>query len=368
MMVEFSQIIVRLLGPKEGSLVVTRANALPCQLSASVLFEFDDPATARSASFESSVSNASADAGKHAGMGDAGWVKIRIALATNNTPADPDEFASFIDGLESRRFDTVWLSDTPMAPVIEPKLALAVAGARTTRLKLGTNVVVPGQNPLLLAKELAHLDRLTSGRLLLAFMPGIGSPRERAALGVTGIDRTKRVQRTIELCRAWWAGEAVTDQLGDWTYDAITVGPPPVQDPLEIWLGGNGPRALQLTGTHSDGWLGSRATPAEAQSHMATIQAAAAEAGRFIDHDHFGISIPYSRVAVDDRVVARLLEKTDAAQADILPVGADELTALLQRHLDAGLSKFVLRPMSTPEGWDSELDWLAEHAMPFQNS
>ena len=314
-----------------------------------------------------SARNGSLDEANIGGMGDACCVKIRIAVATNNTPADPDEFASFIDGLEARRFDTVWLSDTPMAPVIEPKLALAIAGARTTRLKLGTNVVVAGRNPMLLAKELAHLDRLTNGRLLLAFMPGIGSPKERAALGTTGIDRTNRVARTIELCRAWWAGEAVTDELGAWSYDAITVGPTPVQDPLEIWLGGNGPRALELTGTHADGWLGSRATPVEAKSHVATIQAAAVEAGRSIDDDHFGISIPYTREPLDDRVIARLMTKTDADQADIIPYGADELASLLQRHIDAGMSKFVLRPMSTPDGWDNELDWLAEHSLPFQN-
>ena len=190
---------------------------------------------------------------------------------------------------------------------------------------------------------------------------------ELHTLGTAGMDRTKRIERTIELCRAWWAGEAVTAELGAWSYDGTTVGPPPMQDPLEIWLGGNGPRALQLTGTHSDGWLGSRATPAEAQSHMATIQKAAASAGRVIDDDHFGISIPYSRVPVEDKMIARLMQKTDADRVDIVPFGADELATLLQRHLDAGMSKFVLRPMATPDGWDVELDWLAEHAMPFQN-
>jgi len=71
--------------------------------------------------------------------------------------------------------------------------------------------------------------------------PGAGSPKERAALGTAGIDRTNRVAAMIDLCRAWWAGESVTAELGAWTYDAITVGPAPTQDPLEIWLGGNGP-------------------------------------------------------------------------------------------------------------------------------
>lgn len=294
-------------------------------------------------------------------------MKIRVAVASTNTPADRDELAQFIDGLEQRRFDTVWLSDTPLTPAVEPMLALAVASARTTRLKLGTNVVVPGRSPLHLAKELAHLDRLTGGRLLVAFMPGIGSPRERAAFGVNGVDRPRRVEQVIELCRTWWAGQPVTAEIAGFSYDAVTVRPSPVQDPLEIWLGGNGPKALQSTGTHADGWLASRATPEEAGGHRQTILAVAEAAGRVIDDDHFGISIPYSRIELTDEVVAATMRQCDAARADILPVGATEVVALLRRHIGAGLSKFVLRPMTLPDGWDTELDWLAEHALPLQN-
>ena len=54
------------------------------------------------------------------------------------------------------------------------------------------------------------------------------------------------------------------------------------------------------------------------------------------------------------------------ARADILPVGPDEIRNLLRRHIDAGLSKFVLRPMSLHDGWDAELDFLAEHVLPMQ--
>lgn len=295
------------------------------------------------------------------------FVKIRMAVASSNTPADAEGLADLVDGLEKRRFDTLWLSDTPMTPAVEPLLALAIASARTTRLKLGTNVVVPGRNPLLLAKELAHLDRLTGGRLLLAFMPGIGSSTERAALGVTGVDRLARMEQTIELCRAWWAGESVTAEIADFTYEEVTVGPPPIQEPLEIWLGGNGPKGLALTGTHADGWLASRATPAQAETSRRIIEAAAAAAGRTIDDDHFGISIPYTRTDLDDRVVAAIMRKTDAERSDILPFGPDELSALLRRHIDAGITKFVLRPMTLHDGWNTELDFLAEHTLPFQN-
>ena len=290
-----------------------------------------------------------------------------MAVASSNTPADAEGLADLVDGLEKRRFDTLWLSDTPLTSAVEPLMALAIASARTTRLKLGTNVVVPGRNPLLMAKQLAHLDRLTGGRLLLAFMPGIGSTTERAALGVAGVDRLVHMQQVIEMCRTWWAGDAVTGAIAGFTYDDVTVGPPPIQEPLEIWLGGNGPKGLALTGTHADGWLASRATPAEAEASRSTIEAAASAAGRTIDDDHFGISIPYARTDLDDRIVAAIMRKTDADRTDILPFGAEELSALLRRHIDAGITKFVLRPMTLHDGWDTELDFLAEHSLPFQN-
>ena len=294
-------------------------------------------------------------------------MKIRIAVASTNTPAERESLIELLDGLEKRRFDTLWLSDTPLAPAVEPLLALAIASERTERLKLGTNVVVPGRNPLHVAKELAHLDRLSGGRLLLAFMPGIGSPTERAALGVSGVDRSGRIARTIELCRAWWSGESVTADIAGFSYEGVTVGPRPIQEPLEIWLGGNGPRGLDLTGTHGDGWLASRATPAQAEANRRIIEAAAARAGRTIDDDHYGISIPYSRAELDDRTVAAVMRRTDAERPDILPIGHEQLGRLLQRHIDAGLTKFVLRPMSLLDGWDAELDYLAEYAIPFQN-
>lgn len=294
-------------------------------------------------------------------------MKIRVAVASTSTPFESEAFAQLVDGLETRRFDTLWLSDTPLTPAVDPLVALAFAAGRTERLKLGTNVVVPGHNPLLLARTLAHLDRVSRGRLLLSFMPGLGDSQERAALGVAGIDRLGLIARAIDLCRAWWTGEAVTAELSGFSYKGVTVSPPPVQEPLEIWLGGNGPRSLELTGTHADGWLASRASPAQAEMHRHAIEAAAAAAGREIEDDHFGISIPYAREPVDDATVAEVMERADATREEIFPVGAQELRSLLDRYLDAGLTKFVLRPMSLEDGWDVELDFLAEHALPIQN-
>ncbi len=293
-------------------------------------------------------------------------MKVRIAVASTNTPADRSSFLQLVEGLDRRGFDTLWLSDTPMTPAIEPLMAIALAAGRTERLKLGTNVVVPGRNPLLLAKELAHLDRLTDGRLLVAFMPGIGSPLERAALGVEGVDRTARMVEVIEACRRWWAGEAVTAEIGGYRFDGVMTGPPPLQDPLEIWLGGNGPRGLEVTGTHGDGWLGSQATPTQAAGFRKVIGDAARAVGREVDDEHFGISIPYARSPLSDEQVTAAMRRTEADRVDILPIGPEEIIDLIGRHIDSGLSKFVLRPMTLDDGWDAELEFLAEHVLPLQ--
>jgi len=300
-------------------------------------------------------------------------MKVRVAVASTNTPCDADSLNQLVDGLERHGFDTLWLSDTPLTDAVEPLTALTLAAARTERLKLGTNVVIPGHNPLLLARQLAHLDRLSGGRLLLAFMPGIGSPLERAALGAVGVDRNALIRRVIELCRHWWAGEPVTAEESGFVYEGVTVGPRPLQDPLEVWLGGNGPKSLELTGTHADGWLGARATPAVAAVCHARILEVAEEAGREFDLEHFGISIPYSQVPVDDRTIAGVMQRvgtepdgSPVAVADILPVGATEIRHLMERHLEAGLSKFVLRPMSLADGWEAELEFLADEILPLQ--
>ena len=98
-------------------------------------------------------------------------MRIGFGLGTQTLSGDSGRFGPFVDTLERREFDSLWLSErlTTVAP--DPLIALAVAAGRTERLKLGTSVlVVPGRNPVVLAKELASLDRLSGGRLL----PGVG--------------------------------------------------------------------------------------------------------------------------------------------------------------------------------------------------
>ena len=294
-------------------------------------------------------------------------MKVRIAVAPGATPVERTDYFRFVDALEGLGFDTIWLSDVPLGTVVDPLMGLALAAGRTERLKLGANVVVPGRNPLLLAKEMAQLDRLSDGRLLLSLVAGQEVPAEREALGVDGVDRGARIDKVMQLCRRFWSGETVDYESTFFTCHGVSLKPVPVQDPLELWLGGIGPKALQRVGRLADGWLTARATPDMAAAGRLTIEKAAAEAGRTIDGEHYGISIPYSRTMPAETAIAAILRGADVPRADILPVGAGELVELLQRHIAGGLTKFVLRPVVLQDTWDDELAWLAEHALSLQS-
>ena len=146
------------------------------------------------------------------------------------------------------------------------------------------------------------------------------------------------------------------------------MAPLPAQTPLEIWLGGHGPEALRRTGRLADGWLTATVTPDEASAGRLTIHAAAAEAGRTIDAEHFGISLPYARTGPADLAFQGLrARRPDVDLTDVLPVGADALTTLIRRHIDAGLSKFVLRSVTPGGSLGEELRWLGDVVLPLQN-
>ncbi len=191
-------------------------------------------------------------------------MKVRIAISPGASPADPSSLAAAIDGLEARGFDTIWLSDVPMGALVDPLLGLAFAAARTTRLKLGANVVPFGRSPFVLAKELAQLDRLSCGRLLLSLVPGLDQHGERDALTIGRRHRGHYLDELIPMLRQWWAGEAVDHQSETFECTALRLPAQPVQQPLEIWLGGVGPAAIDRAARLSDGWLGANLTPAEA--------------------------------------------------------------------------------------------------------
>ena len=294
-------------------------------------------------------------------------MKIRFAVGPHAGSLAGAEIVAFAESLEHAGFDGLWLSDLPVAPVLDPLLGLALAAGRTQRLHLGANLVPFGRNPFLLAKELAQLDQLSGGRLLLSFVTGLGQPGERQALGLDGARRGDVLEEVLGLLRSWWAGETVDHHSKRWTFDQLAPVAQPVQDPLEVWLGGRGPQALDRVGRIADGWLGAQLTPSEAGLARNDIQAAARRAGREVDPEHFGMSIPYARVAPDAKLLAPLAaRRSDVEPLAFVSIGRTGLRELIDGYVDAGLSKFVVRPLAPVASWDEEAAWLADAILDLQ--
>jgi probable F420-dependent oxidoreductase len=294
-------------------------------------------------------------------------VKIRFAVGPHAGSLSASDMVAFAESLEAAGFDGLWLSDIPVAPVLDPLLGLALAAGRTNRLRLGANLVPLGRNPFLLAKELAQLDQISDGRLLLSFVIGVGQPGERQTLGLDGARRGDVLEEVLGLVRSWWAGETVDHRSERWTFDHLPPAARPVQEPLEVWLGGRGPQALDRVGRIADGWLGAQLTPAEAGAARGHIEEAARRAGREVDPEHFGMSIPYARVAPEAELLGPLAARRPGVDPlAFVPVGRTSLRDFVERYVEAGLSKFVVRPIAPVASWTEEAAWLGNAIIDLQ--
>jgi probable F420-dependent oxidoreductase len=225
-------------------------------------------------------------------------------------------------------------------------------------LKIGTTMLLPGRNLLRLAKQLASLDLLSNGRLLVTLVPGLTYAPERDAIGLEPKRRGAFIDEALPLLRRLWAGETVSHDGIAGSFRDVKLSPLPVQTPLEVWLGGTVPAALERCGRLSDGWLPSLCTPEEAAAGRAVIEEAAARAGRSISSEHFGMSIGYA-VAPIDPATARVMIARRPRSVELTPVGRPALRALIERFLAVGFSKFVVRPLTAPASWRAELEALS---------
>ncbi len=203
-------------------------------------------------------------------------------------------------------------------PILEALMTLAHLAAVTTRVTLGTEVLVlPQREPVLVAKQVSTLDTLSGGRVRLGV--GVGwQEAEYDALGETFRTRGVRMDEAIALMRAYW-GEARVDFAGA-HYRAVAMAmepKPPQGRQIPVWIGGYSEAAFRRVGRLGDGWLASRITDAaDARRSIESIRRHAEAAGR--DPASIGLQsmvAPPPRdaegkrfYAEADRVVARVAE------------------------------------------------------------
>jgi probable F420-dependent oxidoreductase len=156
---------------------------------------------------------------------------------------------------------------------LDPFVALSAAAAVTSRIRLGTGIcLVPQHNPLILAKQVASLDRLSDSRFVLGI--GVGwMAEEFAALGIPFARRAERTREYVALMRRLWS-EDVTTFHGEFAHvDGVRSFPKPIRGGrLPVILGGESRAALGRAAEYGDGWHGFNLSPEEATERIAVLR------------------------------------------------------------------------------------------------
>ena len=292
-------------------------------------------------------------------------MRIGVGLGVRSALSGP-EFGDYVDTVERLGFDSLWLSERINGAAPDPIVAMSYAAGRTTRLKFGTSVLVlPGRNPVVLAKQLATLAVMSNNRLLPAFGLGAADPLEHQAFGVARDERAAWFDEALTVMRACWRDEVVEHSGPRFRYSGLRVRPQPPR--LDVWLGGIAPSELRRVGRLADGWLPSFVTPADAAAGRIVIEQVADEHDRRIDDDHFGVLIPYAMTPPAPELLERFLRRRpDVDPAEVVPVGWDALAGLVKRFVDVGTTKFVAIPLAEPDDWEAHLTEGAEALLPLE--
>lgn len=292
-------------------------------------------------------------------------MSIRIGIGSIPFGEAPGPaLAELVDRCEEQGIDSIWLPDQASEAGIDPIVGMAYATARTTKLKVGTGVLVlPGRNPMLVAAQLASLAALAPRRILPVFGVRPALRGERDLFPVPEGARAAVFDEAMLVVRRLLTEPVVTHHGRFFHLDDASVAPLPSR-PLDLWLAGRAPAGLARIGRLADGWLGSFVTPQEAAACRSAIETAAAQAGREIEDDHYGTNIAIllpdadesSRDAVFERVATR---RPDVDPRSLVADGWAGAREQISRFVDAGLTKFVVRPALAVPSWRGFLDGFA---------
>lgn len=290
----------------------------------------------------------------------------RFGLALENfTPArkDPDieEILAYSRRAEELGYGSLWAWDHMLLgtrspfPFLESLTTLTAVAMQTTKVRLGTGVLVlPLRNPLVLAKTTATLDLISGGRLTLAMAAG-WYEREFHAAGVPFKQRGRIFEHNLAELQKFWSGEPVSGEENGIEYRNALMLPRPAQHPRpKMLIGGYVDKVLRRVATRSDGWLTYFYTPASFASAWKKIRDFAEEAGRDPAELENAAQLP---IYVDDdpAVAARRCQEYIAEYCDLpawsqcspdsaIRGTAEQCAEQLAEHFAAGVQHICLCP------------------------
>jgi alkanesulfonate monooxygenase len=271
---------------------------------------------------------------------------------------DPQALFAYARRAEELGFDSVWVWDhillgvDPPFPIIDSLTLLAAIAARTRRIKLGTGVLVlPLRNPVVLAKELASLDRIAGGRLLLGLASG-WYKREFDAVGVPFQERGRIMDRNLEILRRLWTETQVNAEYPPHLLRGANLSPKPQQLP-PILIGGYVDQVLKRAALNG-GWLTYFYTPEGFAQSWGKVRAFAEMAGKdpaaLLNANQLPIYVGASRAQIESEMTEWLGQEWDYAAwsqstKDAAIIGTvDDCVAQLRAQLAFGVQKLIFIP------------------------
>lgn len=290
-------------------------------------------------------------------------VKVRVGLGLNANLQVEDVW-DVVDTAERVGLDSLWFAERLTGDQLAPLSTMAAVAGRTSRIRFGSSaLILPGRDPVQLAKEIATIDRLSGGRCIPVL--GLVSPHgpDRPLLRVPDGAAGRWADEALAVMRRLWAGECVDHRGEFFAYDGVRIGPTRTgPEPMDVWTGGASGFAVRRAGRFADGWLPSY-LPADRYLDLATaVLTAAAQAGRGWDLGHFGMMLPYIPLGAHGRArpaLAALATRLQAAGDPTVPPAA-ELADHVVSYVAAGASKFVAVPVVAPGDWTAEIEWLEQ--------
>ena len=280
--------------------------------------------------------------------------------------------------VEELGYDSLWVWDhvllgvEPNFPIIESLTVLTAVAARTSRIKLGTGILVlPLRNPVLLAKQLGSMDQLSNGRLLMGMASG-WYKREFDAMGIPFERRGKIMDANLEILRALWTEPSVSGEWGPHKVSKAVMYPKPVQQPqIPILIGGYVDRVLKRAATVGDGWLTYFYTPEAFAKSWTKIRAFAEEAGKdpnaLKNAAQLPIMVGPSRAAAEGEMMDWLNKEwdfpsnSDCSRDSAIMGTVDECVEQLEAHHEVGVQKIIFVPYKYEM---SQVETIAREILP----
>ncbi len=285
---------------------------------------------------------------------------VRNFVGPGETP-DVDGILRYAERAEQLGFESLWVWDhillgvEPAFPILDSPTTLAAIAVRTTRIKLGTGVLVlPLRNPVVAAKVLASIDQISKGRLLLGVAAGWYA-REFDAVGIPFKQRGRIMDRNLDVLVRLWTEDQVTLQADELNLRAAAMTPRPYQRPRPpILIGGYVDAVFRRVARRGDGWLTYFYTPESFKNSWAKILEYAKEHGRDPAHltatNQLAIYVGRSRREVEEPMHHWLSTEWDTARwsestiESAIRGSVDECVEQLRAHVEAGVDRLILIP------------------------